>query len=258
MTPADVGSEATAADRLAAVRRRIDAACERAGRARTSVVLIGVAKTQPPAAVQELVDLGLREIGENRVRELLAKQDRVDGASWHMVGQVQRRKARDLVGRRVLVHGLDRRRLADTLSRHAAEAGVVQRVLVQVNVGRDPAKGGVDPDEALDLVAYARGRPHLSVEGLMTIPPLALTDDHGHDERDRRDSVAAAARPHFATLRHLRDEARQHWPEVVHLSMGMSEDLEAAVEEGATMVRVGTALFGRRLDGPWRPAGGNA
>lgn len=231
------------ADRLATVRQRIDDACRRADRPSSSVVLIAVAKTHPPEAVQELVDLGVREIGENRVAELLAKQERVEGASWHMVGQVQRRKARDLVGHRVLVHGVDRRRLADALSRHAEEAGVLQRVLVQVNVGRDPAKGGADPDEALDLVAYARGRPNLSVEGLMTIPPLGS---------------AEATRPHFATLRGLRDEARDRWPEVIHLSMGMSDDLEVAVEEGATMVRVGTALFGRRFDGPWRPAGGIA
>lgn len=248
MNTASVGSEATAADRLAAVRRRIEAACRRVGRPASSVVLIAVAKTHPPEAIQELVDLGVSEIGENRVGELLAKQPRVEGASWHMVGQLQRRKARDLVGRRVLVHGLDRRKLADTLSRHAVEAEALQRVLVQVNVGQDPAKGGVHPDEALDLVAYARGRPNLSVEGLMTIPPLGPDDVEASE----------AARPHFAALRRLRDEARSRWPEVLHLSMGMSHDLEAAVEEGATMVRVGTALFGERLDGPWRPAGGIA
>ena len=248
MSTASVGHDATPADRLAAVRGRIEQACRRAGRPPSSVVLIGVAKTHPPDAIRELVDLGVREIGENRVAELLAKQERVAGASWHMVGQLQRRKARDLVGHRVLIHSVDRRKLAGTLSRHAADAGVLQRVLVQVNVGEDPDKGGVAPDEALDLVAYARDLPHLSVEGLMTIPPLGP------------DGVAAgeASRPHFAALRRLRDEARTRWPEVLHLSMGMSDDLEAAIAEGATMIRVGTALFGRRLDGPWRPAGGMA
>ena len=110
------------------------------------------------------------------------------------------------------------------------------------------AKGGADPDEALDLVAYARERSHLSVEGLMTIPPLPPADVDPGD----------AARPHYAALRDLRDRARARWPEVVHLSMGMTADLDAAIEEGATMVRVGTALFGPRQDGPWRPAGGNA
>jgi len=236
-----------AAERLAAVRQRISDACQRVGRPPTSVILVAVGKTHPPEAIAELVALGVRDIAENRVEELIAKQPLVPEATWHMVGQVQRRKARDIIGRRVLVHSLDRQALADTLSDRARDAGVVQRVLVQVNVGHDPAKSGVGPDEALDLVAYARGRPHLSVEGLMTIPPLP---DDGVD-------VGEAARPHFARLRELRDRARERWPEVIHLSMGMSQDLDVAVEEGATMVRVGTALFGERHDGPWRPAGGH-
>lgn len=236
------------ARRLAKVRHRIGAACERAGRPPASVVLVAVGKTHPPEAVQQVVDLGVRDVAENRVAELVAKQPRVRGASWHFVGQLQRRKAADLIGRHVLIHSVDRHRLADTLSRRAEEAGAVQRILVQVNVGEDPAKGGADPDEALDLVAYARERSHLSVEGLMTIPPLPPADVDPGD----------AARPHFAALRELRDRARARWPEVVHLSMGMTADLDAAIEEGATMVRVGTALFGPRQDGPWRPAGGNA
>lgn len=234
--------------RLAAVRQQVARACDRVGRPASSVVIVAVGKTHDPETVQRLVDLGVRDVGENRVSELLAKQDRVEGASWHMVGRVQRRKVRDLVGRRVLVHSVDRPELADAFSRRAATAGVLQRVLVQVNVGDDPAKGGVASDEALDLVAYARSRPHLSVEGLMTIPPLA--PEHA--------DAGEAVRPLFAELRRLRDRARQQWPEVIHLSMGMTADLEAAVEEGATMVRVGRALFGPRHEGPWRPAGGNA
>lgn len=241
-------SDDDVARRLQDVRRRIAEACERAGRPAGAVVLIAVGKTHPPEVIQRLVDLGVRDIGENRVGEFVAKQARVHGASWHFVGRLQRRKAGDLVGRHVLVHSVDRQSLADTLARRAADADVLQRVLVQVNVGRDPAKGGADPDEALDLVAYARDRPNLSVEGLMTIPPLPA---EGADP-------AEATRGHFAALRRLRDTARARWPEVVHLSMGMTADLDAAVEEGATMVRVGTALFGPRQDGPWRPAGGNA
>jgi PLP dependent protein len=236
------------AQRIEAVQARIADACGRAGRSPASVVLVAVGKTHPPEAVQRVVDLGVRDVGENRVQELVAKQSRVHGASWHFVGRLQRRRSRELVGRHVLIHSVDRPALADTLSRHAEDAGVVQRVLVQVNVGEDPAKGGADPDEALDLVAYARDRSHLSVEGLMTIPPLPPDDVDANE----------AARDHFAALRRLRDRARQRWPEIVHLSMGMTADLEAAVEEGATMVRVGTALFGPRQDGPWRPAGGNA
>ena len=244
MTSAEVGRPV---ERVANARARIAAACDRAGRTPSSVIVIGVGKTHGPEAIQAVVDAGVEDIGENRVSELTAKQGRVAGARWHLVGRLQRNKARDVVGHQVLVHSLDRRSLADALSRRAQDADVVQRALVQVNVGEDPAKGGCEADEALDLVAYARELPHLSVEGLMTIPPLPGPSDDAND----------AAQPHFAALRQLRDEARGRWPEVVHLSMGMTADVEAAVSEGATMVRLGTALFGPRGSGPWRPAGGN-
>jgi PLP dependent protein len=166
----------------------------------------------------------------------------VPGARWHLVGRLQRNKVREVVGRQVLVHSVDRRRLVDALSRRAEELGHLQRILVQVNVGDDPAKSGCHVDETLDLVAYARERPYLAVEGLMTMPPMPAADE----------DPAEAAREHFATLRQLRDRARERFPEVAHLSMGMSADLEAAVAEGATMVRIGTALFGPRGDSPWR------
>jgi PLP dependent protein len=227
---------------LEAVRGRIVAAAERAGRRPADVQLIGVTKTHPPEVAREAVRAGLVDLGENRVQELLAKAPHVPGARWHLIGRLQRNKAKDVVGRHVLVHSVDRRSLARALSRRADDAGVVQRVLVQVNVGDDPAKGGCHVDETLDLVAYARDLPHLAVEGLMTVPPMP-PDGVDHAE---------AARPHFATLRRLRDEARTRFPEVVHLSMGMSADLEAAVAEGASMIRVGTALFGPRREGPWR------
>ncbi len=247
MTPTTSAHAGTPVERVATARARIEAACERVGRRASSVVIIGVGKTHGPEAVQAIVDAGVPDIGENRVDELRAKQGRVSGAHWHLVGRLQRNKARDVVGHHVLVHSLDRRSLADVLSRRAQDADVVQRALVQVNVGEDPAKGGCEADEALELVAYARELPHLSVEGLMTIPPLPGPSDDAND----------AAQPHFAALRRLRDEARGRWPEVVHLSMGMTADVEAAVSEGATMVRLGTALFGPRGSGPWRPAGGN-
>jgi PLP dependent protein len=236
-------TELSVAARLAAVRERVEVACARAGRSPASVRMIGVTKTHPPALAQAAVDAGLTDLGENRVQELLAKGSRVTGARWHLVGQLQRNKVRDVVGRQILVHSVDRRRLADSLSRRAEQVGSLQRVLVQVNVGDDPAKGGCSVDETLDLVAYARQLPNLAVEGLMTIPPLPEGDD------DPRES----SREHFARLRTLRDRAREDFPEVVHLSMGMSDDLETAVEEGATMIRIGTAVFGPRGQGPWRP-----
>lgn len=240
MDPADVG------DRIAEVRRRISAACEQAGRAPVSVQLIAVSKTHPPDLAQAAVDAGVADLGENRVQELLAKMDRVDGARWHLIGRLQSKKAKLVVGRQVLVHSLDRRSLADALSRRAERAAVVQRALVQVNVGDDPAKGGCPVDQTMDLVAYARDLPNLAIEGLMTMPPLP---PEGADPVE-------AARPHFAALRSLRDQARERWPEVTHLSMGMTADLEAAVTEGATMVRIGTAIFGERRPRAWQPAEG--
>lgn len=236
-------TDADVALRLGRVRERVAAACAAADRSPASVLVIGVTKTHPPALAREAVAAGLMDLGENRVQELLAKMPRVDGARWHLVGRLQRNKAKDVVGRQVLVHSLDRPRLADALSRRAAELETLQRALVQVNVGDDPAKGGCTVDEARDLVAYARELPYLAVEGLMTIPPLP---GPGGDP-------GASSRPHFARLRRLRDELREEFPEVVHLSMGMSADLEAAVAEGATMIRIGTAVFGPRGRGPWRP-----
>ena len=231
------------AARLAAVRQRIAPAAETAGRRPGDVLLIGVTKTHPPETARAAVAAGLVDLGENRVQELLAKEPFVSGARWHLIGRLQRNKAKHVVGRQILVHSVDRSSLAQALSRRAAAEGVVQRVLVQVNVGGDPRKGGCELQETEGLVAYARDLPHLAVEGLMMMPPLAPA---GVD-------AGTAARPLFSALREQRDRLRQSFPEVVHLSMGMSADLEAAVAEGATMVRVGTALFGARGGQAWQP-----
>jgi pyridoxal phosphate enzyme (YggS family) len=236
---------AAVADRVATVRAAVAAAAEAAGRQPDEVTIVAVSKTHPPALLHAAVAAGLPDLGENRVQELVAKRPHVAGARWHLVGPLQRNKARDVVDGRTLVHTLDRRSLADTLSRLAADRAVVQRVLVQVNVAEDPAKHGCSLDHLGDLVAYARGLPNVSVEGLMTIPPLPP------------DGVAAAdaARPHFAALRAARDELQVHAPELAHLSMGMSADVDAAIAEGATLVRLGTAVFGARGDRPWRGDG---
>lgn len=252
--------------RLAEVRAAIRAACERAGRPTSSVRIVGVTKKRPPEVVRAAVTVGLTDLAENRVQEMLAKMEAVDLSSettdeataaageygglggrvvnWHLVGRLQRNKARDVVGRAVLVHSLDRTSLANELSRRAEQAGVVQRVLVEVNVAGDPAKAGCSPDRLLGLVGHVRSRPNLVVEGLMTMPPLPSPGvDPGQ-----------AARPYFARLRELRDKVREECPEVTHLSMGMSGDFEVAIEEGATIVRLGTALFGPRPDEPYRPS----
>ncbi len=231
------------AERAEAYRARLGAACERAERSPVSITTVVVTKTHPPSVLRAAMGAGFSDIGESRVQDMLAKMESVAGARWHLVGRLQRNKVVDVIGRAVLVHGVDRRSLVDELERRAADRGLVQRILIQVNVGEDPAKAGCPVDRALDLVAYARDAGHLAVEGLMTIPPIP---PDGVDPNEH-------AEPFYARLRDLRDEARAQWSEVAHLSMGMSADLEAAVSTGATIVRVGTALLGPRRDPPWVP-----
>ena len=226
----------TVAARVAQVRDRIGQAALAAGRDPAEVTLVAVSKTHPPAVVREAVAAGVADLGENRVEELVAKQPRVEGPRWHFVGRLQTRAAGDLVGRDVLVHSVGRRKLVDRLERLAADRDVVQRVLVQVNVGDDPAKGGCSLAQVDELVAYAAEQPHVAVEGLMTMPPLPPPDADPNQ----------AARPMFETLRETADRLG-----LSTTSMGMSADLEAAVAAGATMVRVGTAIFGERNPGPW-------
>ena len=226
------------AERVARVRERIEVAADRAGRDPTAVTLVAVSKTHPPEACREAMAAGVTDLGENRVAEYVAKRAVVEGARWHFVGRLQSRKATDLVGTDVLVHSVDRRSLVDRIQRLAADRDVVQRILVQVNVGDDPRKGGCSLPETSGLVAYSASQSHVAVEGLMTIPPMPP---------DGTDPVAAA-RPLFERLRAAADDL-----DLRVVSMGMSADLEAAVAAGATHVRVGTDVFGPRGDAPWEP-----
>ena len=247
--PSEVaGTERSLAIGLERVRGRIARAAEASGRDPASVTLIGVTKTRPAVVAATAMRLGLVDLGENRVDELVAKSSVVPAARWHLIGRLQSNKVRDVVGRSVLLHAVDRPALLDAISRRASALGLVQPVLVQVNVGDDPAKGGCRLSEAADLVAYARGLEGVRVDGLMTVPPLPPA---GADP-------VRAARPHFAALRGLRERLGTvvgpdgRTERELELSMGMSDDLEAAVAEGATMVRIGSALFGHRpvAEGP--------
>jgi len=221
--------------RLEELRLRIARAAQAVDRDPRGVRLVAVTKTHPVDVVRAAVAVGLEDLGENRVDELLAKHDAVE-ARWHLVGQLQRNKVRAVVGRVALIHSVDRVPLIDAIGRRAVEAGLVQDALIQVNVGDDPAKGGCSLTDAGELVSYAARTPGIRVTGLMTVPPLPGADV-APDE---------AARPIFRRLREERDALRARFPELVELSMGMSDDLESAVQEGATMVRIGSALFGSR------------
>ncbi len=225
---------------VVAVRARVAEACDRAGRSDRPTI-IAVSKTHSPEDAQVVVDAGLVDLGENRVQELVAKHDLVTGARFHLIGPLQSNKVADVVGRASMVHTVGRAKLAERLDRLAARTGATVPVLVQVNVGDDPAKSGCTVAEAPALIAQIAGHPHLELRGLMTIPPLPAPGDDAN----------VVARPHFSRLRELRDHLQPEHPELVELSMGMSADLEAAVAEGATLVRVGTAVFGTRGDAPW-------
>jgi pyridoxal phosphate enzyme (YggS family) len=209
---------------LAGVHARISAACARARRDPASVRLIAVSKTKPLAMLQEAVAAGQRIFGENYAQELREKAEALPGVEWHFIGALQTNKAKLVVGRAALIHTCDRLALAQELSKRAKAAAIVQRVLLEVNVGGEPQKAGVLPAEAPRLLDEVRALPVLACEGLMCIPPA---------EGDPR--------AHFRALRALASALG-----LAQLSMGMSADYEAAIEEGATLVRVGTAIFGER------------
>jgi pyridoxal phosphate enzyme (YggS family) len=223
-------------ERLRHVRDRIGEACLRAGRDPDSVVLVAVAKTFPADRVREMLACGQTVFGESRVQEALEKIPAVgEGARWQLVGHLQRNKARHAVGTFELIHSVDGEALARELDRRAAAAGIRQAILLQVNLAEEATKHGVHETEAEALLELVSGLEHLDPRGLMTIPPWA--------------EDAEASRPWLARLRELRDRLRESTGlDLPELSMGMTDDFEVAVEEGATLVRIGTALFGDRLE----------
>jgi len=222
-------------ERLDSLRTRIDAAAARAGRAGEAVTLIAVTKTVPADVVAGAVAAGVVDLGENRVQEAESKValEGLKGVHWHLIGHLQSNKAARAVALFGRVHSVDGVALAETLSRRAVAAGRRMPVLIEVNVSREASKFGVSPEELGAMAEQVAPLEGLDLDGLMTVGPAV--------ER------AEDARPGFARLRELRDElARRLGRPLPHLSMGMSGDFEVAVEEGSTMVRVGTALFGLR------------
>jgi pyridoxal phosphate enzyme (YggS family) len=231
--------------RLDSVRARVAAATTRAGRDPAAVTVVGVTKRKGAELIVAAVRAGLRDLGESYVQEAVSKVPAVNGAlerigealpRWHFVGQLQRNKARDVVRLFDSVSSVDRERLGAELERRAEQEQRTLELLIQVNLSDEPQKGGILPDALPELLVASRAWSRLRVTGLMTIP--AADDDPEH------------SRPAFAQLRKLRDELRgspggEHLEE---LSMGMTGDFEVAIEEGASIVRVGTAIFGPRSE----------
>lgn len=222
----------TIEERLARVRERVGAAAERSGRNESDVTVVAVSKTWPADVVTAAIEAGATDLGENRAQELKQKRAVVVGdAHWHFVGHLQTNKVRHVVGV-ALIHSVDRVGLGEAIARRAAALGIVQDVLIEVNVSGEANKHGVAPERMIALAQGLLDLDGLRVRGLMAMPPFP--------------SEPEESRPYFKQLVALRDELLERAPEAGELSMGMTRDFEIAVEEGATIVRVGEAIFGPR------------
>jgi len=219
---------------LAAVKSRMAHACRRVGREPSEVELIAVSKTFPAQAVREAAEAGHTLFGESRLQEAESKIPVLPAhLRWHFIGNVQRNKVRRMLPLFEVIHAVDSLRLASYIDGVAAEIGLYPKVLLQVNIGREQSKGGFEPDSFAEEIAPILALPRLEVMGLMCIPPPGRT--------------AEDSRPWFAAMRAMRDELQgRHATPLPWLSMGMSDDFEVAIEEGATHVRVGSSIFGKR------------
>ncbi|HKX27043.1 MAG TPA: YggS family pyridoxal phosphate-dependent enzyme [Blastocatellia bacterium] len=228
-------------ERLVFINQRIAAACARAGRSESEVTLVGVTKTVPPAMIKAAVEAGVRVIGENRVQEAAAKLSELAALrdstpfEWHLIGHLQSNKARRAVELFDQVQSVDSLKLAERLNQTAGEAGKRLPVMIEVNLAAEQSKAGLQPGEVLPICERCDKLSNLELKGLMTVPPYLENPEE--------------VRPFFRRLRELRDQAQRagivgrHFKD---LSMGMSHDFEVAIEEGATLIRIGTAIFGER------------
>ncbi|MFG6331202.1 MAG: YggS family pyridoxal phosphate-dependent enzyme [Lachnospiraceae bacterium] len=218
------------------VEERVRKACERSGRSRSEVTLIAVSKTKPVGMIREAMEAGACVFGENKVQELCEKWEELPKElHWHMIGHLQRNKVKYVVGRAELIHSVDSLRLAEEISREAVKKKLQAKILIEVNVAEEESKFGVRVDGAEELIRRAAVLPNVCICGLMTIAPY-VTDPEEN-------------RPIFRSLKKLAVDIKKKNIDNVHmdvLSMGMTGDYEVAIEEGATMVRVGTGIFGER------------
>jgi PLP dependent protein len=220
------------------VYRKISSAAIRSGRSPFDVKLVAVTKTVDLERIKDSINLGLRVLGENKVQEakekILKLKEQVPDCEveWHFIGHLQKNKAKTAVELFDLIHSLDSLSLAGEVNKHAGKAGKIQRVLIEVKLSEEETKSGINKNNLMDLIGAVSGMKNLNLEGLMTIPPFF--DD------------PEMARPYFKELRGLRDKAGRAGYELHELSMGMTNDFEVAILEGATIVRIGTAIFGER------------
>ncbi len=224
------------AENLAEVEKKVCEACERAGRSRDEVTLIAVSKTKPVSMIEELLPGGTRDFGENKVQELCEKYEVLPkDIRWHLIGHLQRNKVKYIVDKAYLIHSVDSLRLAEAISEEGIKKGITVPILIEVNVAGEESKFGVTPEETESLVREIAKLPAVQIKGLMTIAPYVEEPEEN--------------RVHFSRLRQLSVDIREKNIDNVSmnvLSMGMTGDYQVAIEEGATMVRVGTGIFGER------------
>ena len=223
-------------ENLKDVEARVVAACERAGRKREDVTLIAVSKTKPVEMIREIMECGVVDFGENKVQEMCSKMEVItEPLHWHLIGHLQRNKVKYIVDKAYLIHSVDSVRLAQEIQKEAQKHNVTCNVLVEINIGGEETKSGVPKEEAMELVKEIASLSNVKVKGLMTIAPPV---EHPED-----------ARGYFKEIKAVFEEIKAASipnVEMKELSMGMTGDFEVAIEEGATMVRVGTAIFGAR------------
>ena len=223
-------------ENLATVEEKITDACRRAGRDRSEVTLIAVSKTKPVSMLNEAYDAGIREFGENKVQEMMDKYEEMPkDIHWHMIGHLQRNKVKYLIGKVCLIHSVDSLRLAEEISRQSVKCNVTTNILIEVNIAQEESKFGTSREDALALVEEVSKLENIHICGLMTIAPFV------DDPEDNR--------KYFKQIKQLSVDIKQKNIDNVDmriLSMGMTGDYEVAIEEGATMVRVGTGIFGER------------
>ena len=223
-------------ENLSFVENNIQEACQRSGRLREEVTLIAVSKTKPVSDLKEAYDLGIRVFGENKVQELVDKYEALPkDIKWHMIGHLQRNKVKYIIDKVSLIHSVDSLRLAETIEKEAAKHNIVVNILIEVNVAKEESKFGLMPEELEEFIEKVAEFPHIHVEGLMTIAPFVEDSEEN--------------RLIFQRLRKLSVDIRGKNVDNITmriLSMGMTNDYLVAIEEGATMVRVGTGIFGAR------------
>ena len=226
----------TIRDHLNEVRKNIQKACEKAGRSSQEVTLIAVSKTKPLFMLEEAYEDGARDFGENKVQEILEKHPKMpEDARFHMIGHLQRNKVKQVLPHAVLIHSVDSYRLAEQISQEAGKLGITAKILLEVNVAKEESKFGMMPEDVEEMAGQIAALPHLQIEGLMTIAPFV-------DDPEKN-------RPVFRKLYQLSVDIKKKNIDNVNmgvLSMGMTGDYQVAVEEGSTMIRVGTGIFGAR------------